>query len=220
MRTMLLTVAALAAILLVAGCGGNPPPTFVTSDTQNRIALCTGGYSASARREIAAEISRRDGTLISEAETQERGVDTFAFGEHQGDTAVKMYNAYVECIRADVGSREGVPAEPRRRYHEVGIIPTGESVVQVPVPGQEKVGEEIQLQIVIHGDSWRSNGTPRWEGRCSDGFLRQIGNSTSYVYRFLTQSNYGSSCTIALHAMASRDSYYWRQEYHVQIRAQ
>ena len=216
------TVFEVAATTLVmslfsASCGPKLLPTHITSDTQNRIALCTGGYSSNAAREIAAEISRRGGTLITEAETQERGVDTFAFGEHRGETAVAMYNAYVRCIQEDVGSQRDARDEPRRRYHEVGITATGEAVVQIPIPGSERPNEEVQLQIVTENGAWSSRGTPEWRGRCSPWPLRRIGNNESYVYRFFVER--AASCTITLFAMEGEQGYYWSQEYHVQVRA-
>ena len=205
-------------LLAVVGCGPKLLPTQITAETQNRIALCTGGYSTQARLEIAAEIGRRKGALISEAEAEERGVDTFAFGEQSGQAAVDMYNSYVSCIQAETGeaNNDGTVSAPRWMYHEVGTIPSGEPVVQMPMPGQEKQDEEIQLQIVIEGDSWKSNGTPRWVGRCSGfGVLEQIGNNASYVYRFSTTGR--ASCVITLWAVEG-SSYYWQQDYHVQVR--
>ena len=144
------------AAVLGIGCGAHLPPAELASETRNRIALCTGGFSTSATREIAAEISRRRGGIITKAETEEKGVNTFAFGEQRGQVAVDMYNTYVRCITIE-GEARSTPANntqtPRRKYHEIGVTYSGEPVVQTPMPGQERAGEEIQLQNRY--DKWK-----------------------------------------------------------------
>ena len=213
------TVAALAGIALGIGCGTRLPPAEIPSDTQNRIAVCTGGYSTSATREIVAEISRRSGGFIDKAETEEKGVDTFAFGEQRGQTAVDMYNKYVECITAERESARtsgDTNQAPRWKYHEIGITPSGEPVVQTPMPGQERNGDEIQLQIVTpEKDTWSSRGTPLWQGYCN-GELQQVGNDTSYTYRFFTFRE--GLCRITLYAMEDATWPLWSEEFHIHVR--
>ena len=175
--------------------------------------------STSAIREIAAEISRRRGGIITKAETEERGVDTFAFGEQRGQAAVDMYNAYVRCITTE-GEARSTPVNntqtPRRKYHEIGVTRSGEPVVQTPMPGQERAGDEIQIQIVTaNGDSWSSKGTPRWDGWCS-GTLRRIGNNTSYTYRFFALRP--GQCQITLSAIADPAGFWWSETYYIQVR--
>ena len=211
-------VAASILILLAVGCGPKTPPTQISGGTQNRIALCTAGYAVNAAREIRAEASLREGSFITTEETQERGVDTFAFGEHRGETAVAMYNAYVECI--SLVEAEGGPRLYDRARHQVGITKGGDPVIQIPMPGEERVGEEIQLHILTDdGVSWRSDGYPQWEGWCSGGSgIHEIGNRSSYVYRFFTDGQ--GECAITLRALQTRSSQFehWHQVYHVQIR--
>lgn len=226
-----LVVVMLAGIAALAiGCGPRLPSVELSSETQNRIALCTGGYSTSATRAIAAEISRRRGGIITEAETEEKGVGTFAFGEQRGQTAVDMYNGYVACITAN-GDADSPPRNdvslPRRKFHELGITPDGEPVVQTPMPGLAVVGKEVQIQIVTEQEnSWLSKGTPRWEVRCDFGGPNVVGNSTSYTYRFLP--TWTGECIITLYAFAASAvvdgadpdgniSYYWLQRYHVHV---
>ena len=208
------------AALLGIGCGAHLPPARLASETQNRIALCTAGYSTSATRSMAAEFSRRKAKIITEAETEEKGVDTFAFGEQRGQAAVDMYNTYVRCISMTEEEVRREPLNnsqtPRRKYHEIGITPGGEPVVQTPMLGEESTSEEIQLQIVTaNAGPWSSKGTPRWEGWCNGGELRQIGNETSYTYRFFVTGQ--GQCQITLHAMADDRWYFWSETYHIQI---
>lgn len=212
------TVAALTGTALGIGCGPRLSPAEIPSDIQNRIAVCTGGYSRSASREIAAEISRRSGGFISKAEADEKGVDTFAFGEQRGQTAVDIYNKYVECITAErqTGRTSGDTTQaPRWKYHEIGITPSGEPVVQTPMPGQERKGDEIQLQIVtVEKDTWSSRGTPLWQGRC-EGVLRRVGNDMSYTYRFFAIRE--GECRITLYAMENAMQT-WSQVFYIQVR--
>ena len=216
MNTRQLIATLFGAAAAAMGCGGNPPPVDLATETQNRIALCTGGYSASATREIAAEIARRGGRVITNAETEQRGVDTFAFGELRGQDAVGIYNAYVECIYRESATPGPDSQTPRWKYHEIGLTQSGESVVQTPAPGQEKAGGEIQLQIVAAtGGAWSSKGTPRWEGWCSGG-LRRIGNNTSYTYRFF--SEWVGECDITLYAAEGSGAYWWSETYRVHVR--
>ena len=106
---------------------------------------------------------------------------------------------------------------PRPMLHEIGVTRSGEPVVQTPAPGQGIVGEEIQLQIVLGANKTSSDspGTPRWRGWCSWP-LRQIGNSTSYVYRRFAESE--RPCVISLQAEQSPGTIYWSETYHVQVR--
>ena len=168
---------------------------------------------------MAAELSRRKGKIITEAETEEKGVDTFAFGEKRGQVAVEMYNAYVRCISTE-GQARRAPANntqaPRWKYHEIGVTRSGEPVVQTPMPGKESTGQEIQLQIVTANEEpWSSKGTPRWEGRCHSGKLQQIGNETSYTYRFIATGQ--GQCEIILYAMANDGWYLWSETYYIQV---
>ena len=208
------------AALLGIGCGAHLPPTTLDRETQNRIAVCTGGLSRNARLEIKAEANRRGGGFITEVETEEKGVDTFAFGEQRGQAAVEMYNTYAECI-AKEGKARSIPVNnsqtPRRKDHEIGVTRSGESVVQTPMPGQERAGDEIQLQIVrANGDSWSSKGTPRWEGSCNSGELRRIGSETSYTYRFRATEQ--GQCQITLFAIKDSGSFWWYETYYIQVR--
>ena len=62
-----------------------------------------------------------------------------------------MYNRYVACITAN-GDADSPPRNdvslPRPKFHELGITPDGEPVVQTPMPGLAVVGKEVQIQIV------------------------------------------------------------------------
>ena len=208
------------AALLGIGCGVHLQLPRLAIETQNRIALCTGGYSTSASRAMAAEFSRRMGKIITEAETEEKGVDTFAFGEQRGQAAVDMYNTYVRCISMTEGEASRAPLNNsqtlRWKDHEIGVTRSGEPVVQTPMPGEESTGKEIQLQIVTAKEGpWSSKGTPRWEGWCNGGELRQIGNETSYTYRFFVTGQ--GQCQIILHAMADDGWYLWSETYHIQV---
>lgn len=95
----------------------------LTQDVRDAIALCTGGYSATAERQLRAELAGREGALISEAEVAERGATSFQFGELQGGEAIEMYNNYVTCV-----------IESSRR------LPAGEVEVQPVVPEQQQGG--------------------------------------------------------------------------------
>lgn len=92
---------------------------------RDAIALCTGGYSATAGRQLRAELAGRDGALISAAEVTERGATSFQFGELQGPEAIEMYNNYVTCVtessrRLPAGEVEGQPVV--REQREGGIL--------------------------------------------------------------------------------------------------
>ena len=169
MRTL---EAVVTLVVLTTSCGPRVTPNRVTGDTENRIALCTAGFTRTARREIAAEISRQGGELIRTDEVETRGVDTFAFGEQRGQAAIDIYNAYVGCLNQEAGASADLSSDmlvPQPMLHEIGVTRSGEPVVQTPPPGQERVGEDIQLQIVLGANktSWDSSGTPRWRGWCS-----------------------------------------------------
>ena len=213
-----------AAILLAvtsATCATRVEKPTVSSVIQDRIALCTAGFTNTSYRELAAEISRRGGELISRAEIESRGVDTFAFGEQRGPAAVDMYNAYIRCISevqvAERTSEHTVDTdEPQPILHAIGTTPSGEAIVQVPPPGLERAGDEIQLQIVTAGGgSWESAGTPLWSGLCGASQLRRIGSDTGYVYRFFVNSR--SECRITLHAVEGA-TVLWRTRLRVQVR--
>ena len=207
------------AASLGISCGAHLPPAALDSETRNIIALCTGGYSASAKLEIEAEFKRRGIGFITEVETEEKGVDTFAFGEQRGQVAANMYNAYVMCIVAERKARS-TPVNntqtPRWKDHEIGVTRSGEPVVQTPMPGQARAGDEIQLQIVTaNGDSWSSKGTPRWEGWCDSGALQQNGSATSYTYRFIATRQ--GQCQIILYATIDSGGFWWYEIYSVQV---
>ena len=105
---------------------------------------------------------------------------------------------------------------PRRKYHEIGVTHSGEPVVQTPMPGQERAGEEIQLQIVMaNGNYWSSKVTPWWGGSC-DGTLRRIGNNTGYTYRFYALRQ--GECRITLSAIGDREGILWDETYYIQVR--
>ena len=142
----------------------------LSQDTRETIAECTGGISEQAERELAAAVGRRSGQLIAESNYEVEPGKIFTLGEVKGETAVEMYNAYVECLdRKQRTHPQGVeePA-PRWRYHNIRELPGGEIVVQTPLPSETRYGDEIQLQIVTEKEHWASQERPYWTSRCGE----------------------------------------------------
>jgi len=63
---------------------------------QGVIALCSGGYSNDIGGELGANYKKYNGKLILKGEVSEHG--KLVIGDFEGDTAIQIYNKYVECI--------------------------------------------------------------------------------------------------------------------------
>ena len=210
----------------------------LSQDTRETIAECTGGISEQAERELAAAVGRRSGQLIAESNYEVEPGKIFTLGEVKGETAVEMYNAYVECLdRKQRTHPQGVeePA-PRWRYHNIRELPGGEIVVQTPLPSETRYGDEIQLQIVTEKEHWASQGRPYWTSRCGEFWaeVTPIGSPNSYTYRFQIASSLHSyrdrqaRCSVTLYAQVpgtGRDGrtreghiqYYWQRTFGLQV---
>ena len=74
---------------------------------RDAIALCTGSYSADARRALQVELVNRNAGLIASSEVSERGESAFRFAELQGREAIEMYNNYVACVNRNRNPASG-----------------------------------------------------------------------------------------------------------------
>ena len=214
------------------------PTSQLSQETRETIAECTGGISEQAQQELAAVVGRLNGQLIAESNYEIEPGSIFALGEVTGETAVQMYNAYVECLNRSQSSYMETVGEPvpRWRHHNVGELPGGEIVVQVPLPSETRYGNEIQLQIVKEAEHWVSQGRPYWTSICSDFWadVKPIGNRNSYTYRFqITLANQyyrdrQADCHVTLYAQApesgpngttpeGRIRYYWQRTFRIQV---
>ena len=90
----------------------------------------------------------------------------FTIGEMTGDAAVQIYNSYVTCLndrQRAVTNGDGAPT-PVWLHHSLGLLPTGDAVVQSPLPQETGYNMEVQLQVVgLPQNLWveRRAGSPR-----------------------------------------------------------
>ena len=236
------------AVGCAAGCAARVEPARLSQETENTVALCQGGWTQAAERELAAELTRRGGQAISREEVTQRGADTFRFGDLEGQEAVEAFNTYVTCILGVMQerTRRGMDTAPTEQegednqsvatatdavtweLYEVGRIPSGERVIQVPTPEQTRPNEEIQLHVVLPAGQarWKSQGMPRWTGgRCLTGWSRfqLLGSGTSYTARLYIIGNerddaLGHECRITLTAVLTDEEWFTRPELHNRVR--
>ena len=244
---MLARLMVLAASAAFIGCGAArvEQPAELLSETENTVALCQGGWTDTTERELAAELSRREGRIISREEVTQRGANTFRFGDREGEAAVDMFNTYVACVlgvmqertrrglaTAPGGKTDGAspplsqaPETATWELYEVGRIPSGERVIQVPVPGETRLDDEIQLHVVLPAgqSTWGSRGTPQWStAGCTTGWSRAqlLGSGTSYTARFYISSILGPEhydeqiCRVRLRAALTEEEWIHRTELH------
>lgn len=237
-----------ASIIATTGCGAArvEQPAQLLPETENTVALCQGGWTQATERELAAELTRRGGRTISREEVTQRGADTFRFGEREGQEAVEAYNTYVTCVLGVMqertrrgmniaaaeqeGNDDNLPVLSQAadaitwELYEVGRTPSGEPVIQIPVPEQTRANEEIQLQIVLPAQQsqWSSRGMPQWSmggGGCRTSWSRAelLGSGTSYtarLYIFSSEMNnaIGHRCAVTLRAVLTDDEWFSRTE--------
>lgn len=237
----LVAVAVLLSTVALGGACANRvsiPP--VDSETRMAIAACTGGLSTDAQAELAVVVYRRNGSLISSENAALTGGQIFRIGEVTGDTAVQLYNQYVTCLNDRQRAVTGIgdAPVPVRRHHALGALPSGEAVVQSPLPQETGYNAEIQLQIVASGSTWASEGEPYWDGdRESPVSLQPIGSRNSFTFRFVPElapawlpRRQAGECSITLYAIVpgrGRDgvqnttgtfSVYWQRTFHIRLK--
>lgn len=214
-----------------AGCGAaRVDPAPLSQETSNTVALCQGGWTDTAERELAAELTRRGGRAISREEVTQRGADTFRFADREGEEAIELFNTYATCILGVMQerTRRGIDTAPTEQegegnqsgptatdtvaweLYEVGMTRSGERVIQVPTPEETRRNEEIQLHVVlpVGQTRWNSQGTPQWTGgRCLTGWSRfqLLGSGTSYTARLYimggaSEDSFGHECRVTLRA--------------------
>lgn len=175
-------VVVVACCALISGCSAR---SQLDPTVMNDIAACTGGYNVSraALAEIRAEFLNRSGTIISSDELTEKGVSAFAFGELQGADAAVMYNTYVQCMNGR-GQQRAVLTEEARSptdANRIGSLPHNGWIVQYPLPGSERVGQELRIEVDL-SEATRKGTEFNW--RIFECTATQVGGQNAPFFRF------------------------------------